>query len=115
MANTKIGYSDRMMTNKQLLAVWTLQQRISARTAIRKADRTKRFLTKAEYYNKLAQIGRKLRYKDIIFTYEEGWGVLRKADGTGVMNATLGDFVKEVERAYGARLAWYYNGELATL
>lgn len=115
MANTKIGYSDRTMTNKQLLAIWTLQQRLSARTAITKADRAKRFLTKAEYYNKLAQIGRRLRYKDVTFTYEDGWGVLRKADGTGVMNATLVDFVQEVEKAYGARLAWYYNGELATL
>lgn len=112
MANNQITYSDKTFTNKQLLAIWTLQARLTARAAICKADRAKRFLTKHEYYNKLAQIGRRLRYKDITFTYEDGWGVLRKADGTGVMNATLGDFVKEVETVYGKTFPWYYNDEV---
>lgn len=112
MANNQITYSDRTMTNKQLLAIWTLQAKLTARATITKADRAKCFLTKREYYNKLAQIGRRLRYKNIVFTYEDGWGVLRKADGTGVMNATLGDFVKEVEIVYGKIFPWYYNNEV---
>ena len=109
MANIQITYSDKTLTNAQLLTIWNFQQKLSARSAITRKDRAKKTLTKREYYNKLAQIGRRLKYRNVSFRYEDGWGVLRKADGTGIMNATLGDFVREVERTYGKRLSWYYE------
>lgn len=109
MANNQITYSDKTFTNAQLLAIWNFQQRFSARSAITQKDRAKKTITKREYYNKLAQIGRRFKCGSVSFWYEDGWGVLRKADGTGVMNATLGDFVREVENVYGKRLSWYYE------
>ena len=109
MANNQITYSDKTFTNAQLLAIWNYQQRLSARSAITRKDRAKKTITKREYYNRLAQIGRTLKFENVSFRYEDGWGILRKADGTGGMNATLGDFVREVERAYGKRLSWYYE------
>lgn len=113
MANNQITYSDKTLTNTQLLTIWNYQQRLSARSAITRKDRAKKTITEREYYNKLAQIGRRLKCGKVSFRYEDGWGILHKADGTNVMNATLGDFVREVESAYGKRLSWYYEGVAA--
>lgn len=109
MASNQITYSDKTLTYMQLLTIWNYQQLLSARSAITRKDRAKKTITKREFYNKLAQIGRRLKYRKVNFRYEDGWGILRKADGTGIMNATLGDFVREVERTYGKRLSWYYE------
>lgn len=104
-----ISYSNKTMSNKTLCAIWDSQQKLSTKNAIRKADKTKTKLSMREKYNKLAQIGRRLYYKDIMFTYEEEFGCLYKANRKGIINATLGDFVKEVEKTYNYKLAWYYE------
>ena len=100
MENTVVIKKDWQMSVKELTAIWNACQKQKAKSAIRKVDRQKTTLTKHEIYNKLAQMGRILRYKAITFTFDNGNGLLRKADGRQVWGATYSDFIAEVKKTY---------------
>jgi hypothetical protein len=96
----------KTMTPNQLFAIWDYQQRIKAKTALLKADRLKKTLTWKEKYNKLAQMGKRLRYKDITFTFTDGMGYLQMPDGKGIAGATISDFAEAVEKEYDKHFKW---------
>ena len=47
-----------------------------------------------------------LKYRNISLHTESGMGCLTKANGNGVVNATLKDFVNEIYTVYGKMPYW---------
>lgn len=77
-----------------------LFQKQKAADGILKKERAKKSLTDLEKYNRFAQLGNVIGYKDIHFTFESGMGKLYKKDGSIVLGASIGDFVKEIQSNY---------------
>lgn len=92
------------MTFAELSKIWDRQQRIKAKSAITKKDRAKTTLTYREKLNKFAQMGNKVRYKDIYFTFDEGTAMgLLVTPTSKTLGATLGDFLK-LAKEMGAKV-----------
>lgn len=90
----------KSMSFETLSKIWNKQQKITAKQAIRKADRAKQSFTDKELLNKYAQLGHRLTYKkQIYFTFvqEMGMGLLITEKGM-VLGATISDFFNEIEK-----------------
>ena len=87
------------MTFDELSRIWDRQQRIKAHNAITKKARAHTTLTYKEKLNKFAQMGNRVKYKDIYFTFDTdlGMGLLVSPNGK-VLGATLDDFLAEAAR-----------------
>ena len=99
-----------MQTNnseiKRLINIWSIMKKQSAKESILSKDRANNKLTEYEIYDKLCKQGYVLKHKDIKFFYENSMGCLLKADGTGVVNATMQDFINEIKKTSGAIPYW---------
>lgn len=91
------------MTFEQVAHILNYQQKLSAREAITRAGRKKTSLTSKELFNRYAQMGNVLRYKDISFTVRDGMGQLT-IDNHGVWGATISDFYDAVLEKYNHRI-----------
>lgn len=91
------------MSFEQIEHILQMQQRLTAREALTKTDRQKRTLTKKQIFNRYAQMGHKLRYKDIWFTFFDGNGYIQHG-AHGVWGATITDFYNKVKEVYGHRI-----------
>lgn len=100
MENTTVIKKDWQIEVKELVRIWNACQKQKAKASICKADRKKTTLSQKEIYNKLAQLGRVLRYKEVTFTFDSGSGLLRKANGSKIWGATYSDFINEINKAY---------------
>lgn len=99
--------SNKTMDNRTLFVLWDAQQAISAKRADNAIDRAKRNFTNREKWNKVAQMGRVLRYKDITFTVEGGLGLLDYGNGKRVLGASFGDFEQAICKARGVKaIGW---------
>lgn len=104
MNTTALVNGERLsMTFPEIKTVLNFQQRLTARTALTRADRKKTALTSKQLFNRYAQMGKVLRYKDITFTVKDGMGQL--TNGThGVWGATITDFYNAVLAKYNHRI-----------
>lgn len=92
-----------VMTFERFCHIMQMQQRLTARTALTRADRKKTKLTQKELFNKWAQMGKRLVYKDISFTVKDGMGQLT-IDNRGIWGATISDFYNAVLEKYNHRI-----------
>lgn len=99
--------SNKTMDNRTLFVLWDAQQAISAKHADNAIDRAKRNFTNREKWNKVAQMGRVLRYNNITFTVEGGLGLLDYGNGKRVLGASFGDFEQAICKERGVKsIGW---------
>jgi hypothetical protein len=85
------------MTFEELVPIWSKMQKIKAKTAILRVDRTKTTLTQKEMLNKFAQLGGKIIHEKAIFTYDIDMGMgLLITPTQKILGATLSDFYKAI-------------------
>lgn len=96
------GTSNRMNTPQELFRIWNYQQRQIAKDCISKAEREKKTITKQEFLLKLAQVGYKLSYRNVVFEIDEeiGWSILTVGNKK-IFGATLSDMFAMVKKLYG--------------
>lgn len=90
------------LTFEQLGRIWDLQQRQKAKSSLYAVDRKKQSLTYFEKLNRWCQIGNFVKYKEVSFTFESGFGCLDMGNNRGVIGATLGMFMTYIKNKYGA-------------
>lgn len=88
------------MSYAELCKIWDRQQAIKAKGSIRKHDRMKKTLTAKEKLIKWTQLGGVIAYKGIRYTVKDGIGVVFKANGNKIINATFSDFKQEILNTY---------------
>lgn len=89
------------MTFEQCSKIWDYQQRLLARRSTYAKARAKRSLSFEEKLNKWCQMGRYIKYKDINFHYENGFGCLAVGN-SGIIGATLNNFLTIIKKRYNA-------------
>lgn len=92
--------NNTMAMAQKVMATLDRQQKEKAKSAILRKDRERTSLTMREKINRLAQAGYRLKYRDIVFTYEGGMGVLI-ANNQYVFGATIQDFETAIHSNYG--------------
>lgn len=94
------------MTFAELSKIWDRQQRIKAKGAITKKDRAKTTLTYKEKLNKFAQLGNKVRFGDMYFTFDTDTGMgLLVTPNSKTLGATLDEFLA-LAKAQGAKVSF---------
>ena len=91
---------------QSLIKRWAIDKRLQAKESILSKDRANTELTEYEIYDKMYKHGYVLKYRNISLHTESGMGCLTKANGNGVVNATLKDFVNEIYTVYGKKPYW---------
>lgn len=101
-AQSQEQMEQKPMTFAQLCRIWDRQQRIKAHSAITKKDRAKVSLTYKEKLNKFAQLGNKVRYKDMYFTFDVDTAMgLIVTPTKKILGASLDEFL-DLARSQGA-------------
>jgi len=85
------------------------QQKETAKSALLRRDRERTSLTMREKFNRLAQAGYRLKYRDIIYTWDSGMGVLITANRQYVFGATMIDFERAIRATYGVSHSVFYK------
>lgn len=90
------------MSFETLCKIWDNQQKESAKSAILPKDRARKSLTRKEQLTKYAQLGKRIRYGNIIFTfdYDLAMGKLITPEQV-ILGATISDFIQAVDRIIG--------------
>jgi hypothetical protein len=85
-----------------LCKIWDNQQKESAKSAILPKDRARKSLTRKEQLTKYAQLGKRIRYGNIIFTfdYDLAMGKLITPEQI-ILGATISDFINAVNHIAG--------------
>ena len=100
MYDTKLN---KGLSRQQLEKIMDKMQRHKACTQIEAKDRAKLKLTEKEKLNRFAQMGKIVRYKQIYFTWLDGFGILQTPQYR-TYGATISDFYKAAYDFYGAVL-----------
>ena len=81
------------------------QQRLLAKRSPYSVDKAKTSLSMPEKLNRYAQEGNVLRYKQITFTWVDGFGLLTIGKHK-IYGATFSDMVNAIKKHYGQTPIW---------
>ena len=92
------------MTFEECCVVFNAIQRARARQALLAKDRAKKSLTKTELLNRFAQMGGKVVFGKVVFTYDQDYGMgLLITPNQTILGATISDFISLVNKIKGAQ------------